>query len=106
VNNTLVIDINQEAPATAQASFNMVRCLLSAVFISVLQPLIDAVGFGPTFTMLGSLCLVSAGFYLVELKYGQSWRLARHNVPNDTTEASQGSPIRLDIHPGTSGQAS
>ncbi|KAH8904734.1 major facilitator superfamily transporter [Coniochaeta sp. PMI_546] len=102
VNNTLVIDINQEAPATAQASFNMVRCLLSAVFISVIQEMIDAIGFGPTFTILSSLCLVSAGFYFAELRYGRKWRLARHNI---TTETPSLSPIPLGIPSGTSRQA-
>ncbi len=85
MNNTLVVDINQEAPATAQAAFNMVRCVLSAVFVAVLQDMINSIGFGWTFTILGSLCLVSAFFYFVERKYGRAWRMARNNVSIEGT---------------------
>ncbi|KAK7949339.1 major facilitator superfamily transporter, partial [Apiospora aurea] len=80
INNTLVVDINQEAPATAQASFNLVRCVLSAVFVGILQEMIDGIGFGWTFTILGLLCLVSAAFYYVQLKHGMRWRLKRNGI--------------------------
>ncbi|KAF2105811.1 major facilitator superfamily domain-containing protein [Lophiotrema nucula] len=75
-NNTLVIDINKEAPATAQASFNMVRCILAAAAVAALQYMINAMGFGLTFTLLGCLCLLSVLLYLLELQKGMQWRVA------------------------------
>ncbi|ODA79736.1 hypothetical protein RJ55_05330 [Drechmeria coniospora] len=78
--NTILIDINQDAPATAQAAFNLVRCILAAAFIACLQEMIDGIGLGWTFTILGSCCSVSALLFFVESRYGWSWRLARNSV--------------------------
>ncbi|KAJ8133464.1 hypothetical protein O1611_g172 [Lasiodiplodia mahajangana] len=83
INNTLLVDINPDRPATAQASSNIVRCILSAILIAVLQKLIDALGFGLTFTILSLFCLAAGIFYLIELKYGMKWRLARQNMAVD-----------------------
>ncbi|KAI0095564.1 major facilitator superfamily transporter [Nemania sp. FL0031] len=83
INNTLLVDINQDRPATAQASSNIVRCILSAILVAVLQKLIDALGFGLAFTILSFFCLAAGIFYLIELKYGMKWRLARHRITAD-----------------------
>ncbi|KAF9733301.1 hypothetical protein PMIN06_007503 [Paraphaeosphaeria minitans] len=80
INNTLLVDINQDAPATAQASSNIVRCILSTLFVGVLQKIIDSVGFGWTFSILSFLCLMAGVFYWIELKFGRKWRSARHEV--------------------------
>ncbi|KAK8102611.1 MFS general substrate transporter [Apiospora sp. TS-2023a] len=78
INNTLLVDINEDVPATAQASSNIVRCIISAVLVGTLQIIIDEIGFGWTFTLLGSFCLAAGFFYLIERMYGRKWRLARH----------------------------
>jgi len=83
INNTLLVDINPDVPATAQASSNVVRCIFSATFVAVLQQIIDGIGFGWAFTIMSSLCLMAGGFYFVELRYGQRWRLARHGMTID-----------------------
>ncbi|KAI9847100.1 MAG: hypothetical protein M1837_003218 [Sclerophora amabilis] len=77
VNNTLLIDINHTAPATAQASSNIVRCALAAVAVAVLQDIIDAINVGWTFTLLGSLCSVSALLYLIDRQHGMRFRVAQ-----------------------------
>ncbi|KAI8721663.1 MFS domain-containing protein [Fusarium sp. LHS14.1] len=40
INNTLLVDINQDAPATAQASSNIARCILSAALVAALESMI------------------------------------------------------------------
>lgn len=104
INNTLVVDINQDAPATAQASFNLIRCALSALFVAVLRPMINSIGFGWTFTVHGILCLVSAALYFIELRYGMAWRTARSTLGSDNTR--QPNLIPLGNHPDTSQRAS
>src|ERR1700712_3788201 len=59
--NTLLIDKNHRSPAAAQASSNIVRCTLAAIAVSFLQDMIDAMGIGWTFTLMGGLCLVAIG---------------------------------------------
>ncbi|KAK8040704.1 Major facilitator superfamily transporter [Apiospora marii] len=78
INNTLLVDINEDVPATAQASSNIVRCIMSAVLVGTLQITIDEIGFGWAFTLLGSFCLLAGFFYFIERMYGRKWRLARH----------------------------
>lgn len=41
----------------------------------MLQDILDAVGAGWTFTMLGLLCLITVGLYLLIRKKGMEWRL-------------------------------
>ncbi|RSL88333.1 hypothetical protein CEP52_015265 [Fusarium oligoseptatum] len=83
INNTLLVDINQDAPATAQASSNIVRCILSAALVAALEKMIDQMGFGWTFTLMSGFCLIAGFFYLIELRYGRGWRVARHGVTLD-----------------------
>lgn len=43
---TLVTDLNPQRSSTVQASHNLVRCLMNAVGVAALQPMIDALGVG------------------------------------------------------------
>jgi hypothetical protein len=79
----LLVDINEDVPATAQASSNIVRCVLSATLVAVLQEMIDGIGFGWTFSVMSSFCLIAGFFYFIELRYGRRWRLARHGMNID-----------------------
>lgn len=86
INNTLLIDINHTTPATAQASSNIIRCALAAVAVAVFQDIINAIGEGWTFTLLGALCSVSAALYWVDREKGMVWRTA--NVLNAGNEGA------------------
>ena len=94
----MIIDINHQIPATAQSSNNMDRCSLAAVAVAVLQDVIDSVGVGWMFTVLGLLCAISAGLYSVERSYGMIWRLKRLQINTSTEIASDiraSSPMAL-----------
>lgn len=71
------MDINPQAPATAQASSNLVRCTLAAVAVAFLQPMIDRAGIGWTYTFFGCLSALSGVLFFVEKKLGMKWRLSR-----------------------------
>ena len=76
--NTLLVDIFPKSPSTAAASSNITRCLLSAVAVAVLQPLVDAIGGNWFFT---SLAIISGGGGLAAdwaiKKYGMQRRSRR-----------------------------
>lgn len=72
--NTLLVDKNHRNPAAAQASSNIVRCTLAAIAVSLLQNMIDAMGIGWTFTLLGGLCLVATMLFFIDYHKGTSWR--------------------------------
>lgn len=72
--NTLIVDLHPRAPATATAANNLVRCLVGAGGAAVIELIIQAVGKGWTFTILGLLVVACIpGLLLVE-KRGPGWR--------------------------------
>ena len=85
INNTLLVDINQKAPAAAQASSNIIRCALSALAVAVLQDIIDGIGKGWTFTLLGLLLLAPIGLNLIIRKKGMDWRVRQRGSASETS---------------------
>ncbi|KAF7562483.1 hypothetical protein G7046_g1653 [Stylonectria norvegica] len=75
--NTLIVDLHPEAPATATAANNLVRCLLGAVATAVIEHMIRGMGRGWCFTFLALLNLALMPVLRLIDKRGLSWRVAR-----------------------------
>ncbi|PGH11174.1 hypothetical protein AJ79_05016 [Helicocarpus griseus UAMH5409] len=71
---TLLVDMHPKSPAAATAANNIVRCALAGVGLAVLQPLLDAIDPGWTFTLFGALCGGCNAVAWLEWRYGQGWR--------------------------------
>ncbi|KAH0844848.1 Quinidine resistance protein 1 [Fonsecaea pedrosoi] len=73
---TLLTDLNPNRSATVQASYSLIRCLLSAGGIAAVEKLIDAVAAGWGFTVfalvVGVVCVPLA---VVLRKWGPRWRI-------------------------------
>ncbi|KAL8922889.1 MAG: hypothetical protein Q9172_003363 [Xanthocarpia lactea] len=78
INNTLLMDINHRTPATAQAASNIIRCVLAAVAVAVLENVMGRIGVGWTFTLLGFGTLGSGLLYWVDRGWGMRWRTESH----------------------------
>jgi hypothetical protein len=50
---------------------------LAAIAVAFLQDMINHMGVGWAFTLLGALCSLSGILFLVERQKGMEWRLAR-----------------------------
>ncbi|KAK2736746.1 hypothetical protein FQN55_001508 [Onygenales sp. PD_40] len=72
--NTLIVDLNSDAPSTAQASCNIVRCAFAGVGTAVLHIMIEAVGVGWYFTILGLVCATPAPLLVVQWRCSVEWR--------------------------------
>lgn len=60
------------------AQINLFRCLLAAALTSVINPILNALGIGWTFTLLGGLFLVFSPILLVSIvRIGPKWRRKR-----------------------------
>lgn len=70
----LMVDIYPGRPATATAANNLIRCLLGAVAISVLAPLIKVMGIGWTTTFFSGLFVVFSPTQWWLMKKGPQWR--------------------------------
>ena len=76
--STLLVDVLSETPSTASAASSIIRCALAAVGTATVQPLIDVMGRGWYFTLLG-IVVGSASILAVSSirRWGMRWRIQR-----------------------------
>lgn len=75
--NTLLVDLNPEAPATAAAANNLLRCSLGALGTAVVGYMIQAMGRGWIFTLLALIMALGLiALRVLELQ-GPRWRAER-----------------------------
>lgn len=75
--NTLIVDLHPDRPATASAAVSITRCSAAAIGVSVLQFILDGIGPGWTFTLLGALGASTAPMLWVEYRCCMRWRTER-----------------------------
>ncbi|KAK0666464.1 major facilitator superfamily domain-containing protein [Cercophora samala] len=75
--NTLLVDLYPEAPATAVAAMNLVRCLFGAGGTAVIEYMLRAMGRGWTFTFWGLVLVLFSPILWVLTKWGPEWREER-----------------------------
>ena len=84
--SALLVDVFPASPSTAAAAGNTVKCVLSAVAVAVLQPLVEVVGRGWFFTIL---TVLSGGVGFIAAwtmkKKGMVWRRERIGSPNENS---------------------
>lgn len=77
---TLIVDIFPEAPATAAAANNLVRCLFGAIATSVIDFMLQGMGIGGCFTFLASLMIISIPWLWVIQSRGPRWRAEKEKA--------------------------
>ena len=82
INSALMIDMYPGASASAMAVNNLIRCLIGAAGVAVVQPMIDGLTPVWTFVLLAGITIVSYPLVWIETRYGMSWRLARNERQN------------------------
>lgn len=75
--NTLLVDLCPEAPATAVAAMNLVRCLFGAGGTAVIEYMLRTMGRGWTFTFWGLVLVLFSPILWVLTKWGPGWREER-----------------------------
>ena len=74
---TLIIDLYPEAPATATAANNLVRCLMGAAATAVIELMLKSMGRGWCFTFLACLIIVCMPLLRIVERCGPQWRAER-----------------------------
>ncbi|EJD03623.1 MFS general substrate transporter [Fomitiporia mediterranea MF3/22] len=85
---TIIIDFFPLQGSSVTAAFNLVRCLMGAATVSVINIIINAIGAGWTYTLCGGLCFLTWPLLLVELKMGPTWRRRREERNRKARETS------------------
>ncbi|KAL2189318.1 MFS general substrate transporter [Thermothelomyces heterothallicus CBS 203.75] len=75
--NTLIVDLYPEAPATAVAANNLVRCLFGAAGTAFIESMLGALGRGWTYTFWALVLVVFSPILWVLTARGPHWREAR-----------------------------
>lgn len=71
--NTLLTDLHPRNPAASQAANNIVRCSLVGAGLAFLQPMLDAVGPGWTFTFFGAISASCIFVAWLVWQFGKGW---------------------------------
>lgn len=74
VSNAFIIDLHRDGPATATAAVNLTRCLISAGGVSVIVPMINAMGRGWAFSFVAFVYVALLPVLWVLMKFGPKWR--------------------------------
>ncbi|WWC60087.1 uncharacterized protein I303_102651 [Kwoniella dejecticola CBS 10117] len=74
---TFLVDIFPKQSASATAALNLARCLVGALATGVINPSIDRIGIGWSFTLWTGLMMASIALVGVQFKYGAGWRKKR-----------------------------
>jgi len=74
---TLIVDLNPEAPATAVAAVNLVRCLCGAAVMAFIEQMLNSMGRGWCYTFWALLCAALAPSLAIVERLGPRWREER-----------------------------
>lgn len=72
--SVLIIDLHRTRAASASAATNLTRCLLGAGATAVANPMIEAMGNGWTFTLVGLIELATLPILIPVYRNGMKWR--------------------------------
>ncbi|KAL7823120.1 MFS general substrate transporter [Trichoderma gracile] len=87
--NTLLVDIHPGKAGTASAANNFSRCLVGAGATAAIVPLMDAIGVGWSFTMLGAIYIVCCLPLMVIMAKGIKWRAEKKAKQEQKMERKQ-----------------
>ncbi|ORX62990.1 MFS general substrate transporter [Hesseltinella vesiculosa] len=74
---TLLIDLFPTRSASIQACNTVFRCFFGAFATGTIDPLVNALGYGWSYTLISGILLLSRVLLVFELKYGAVWRKQR-----------------------------
>lgn len=75
--NTLMVDLFPKDSSSAGACVNLVRCLLCAVGLAVVDRMNITLGTGGCFTLMAGICGLSLVCVMIQGKYGLRWNQER-----------------------------
>lgn len=76
----LIVDVYPESPALAGAATNLTRCWLGAGLTAAIIPMIEVMGRGWSFVIIGIFCLLASLLLLTVIVKGPGWRAAKRNL--------------------------
>lgn len=72
--STLLVDVHQDCPSTAQAACNLFRCEIAAGYLAALDALLRAIGAGWTFVLFAATIFLAVLLLWILQWRGMVWR--------------------------------
>lgn len=72
--STLIIDLNRDAPGSASAASNLVRCWIGAAAVAIVEPLLKAIGNGWVCVLVAGIWVLASPFIFLVMRHGPKWR--------------------------------
>lgn len=83
-----MVDLFEDQASASSAAINLVRCLLGAGGTASVQPMINALGVGVTFTIQAALCVLCSPVIYLQYRYGPGWRAKRTKASSKSIDSS------------------
>ncbi|KAF8886057.1 major facilitator superfamily domain-containing protein [Gymnopilus junonius] len=83
---TLLIDLVPGQSSSVSACSNLLRCVFSAILVSVIDPIAKAIGTGWTFVLISVLTVTSLPLVLITIKIGPKRRVSRQQKREELTQ--------------------
>lgn len=77
IHQTLIADLWPKDGAAAANASNLVRCMLAAILVAVVQRSLDTIEVGPTFLAMGLVVMILVPLPIVQWYWGGDWRRVR-----------------------------
>ncbi|KAF2098847.1 MFS general substrate transporter [Rhizodiscina lignyota] len=100
--SVLLVDVYLQAPATATAANNLVRCLIGAAGTGIIVEMVDAMGRGWCFTFIALVVAAFSPIQWVLIKWGPQWREERRQ--RIEREAKEKALSEGDVEEGVVGE--
>ncbi|PPQ83614.1 hypothetical protein CVT25_006299 [Psilocybe cyanescens] len=78
--STMMIDLVPSQSSSVTACNNLIRCILSAVIVSVIELIIKALGTGWTYVIMSSMSFLSVPLIYVAMRIGPRYRVKRQRL--------------------------
>jgi len=85
---SLLVDLVPNQGSSITACNNVVRCLMGAGMVTIINPIINAMGNGWTYILLGGFCILVSPLVWVEVRWGPIWRERRRLRAQQEAQAS------------------
>lgn len=90
-----MVDLFENQASASSAIINLVRCLLGAVGTSTIEPMIQKLGIGWSFTLLAGFCILALPLVVAHYRYGHSWREKRSLKLVEKTRVQDKKPVQV-----------
>jgi len=91
----LLVDCHPESPSATSAAANLIRCILSAGGVALVEPLLKGIGRGWTGTLISAVWATGSLLWWAVWFWGAGWRKEKERKLQEKMAGSEGSEAEV-----------